>query len=44
MRQLLSAVVLLIAAEAFAQSSGDITVESIWARATRPAPSQVLSI
>jgi periplasmic copper chaperone A len=36
MRQLLSAVVLLIAADAFAQSSGDITVESIWARATPP--------
>lgn len=36
MRQLLSAVLLLIAADAFAQNSGDITVLSIWARATPP--------
>jgi periplasmic copper chaperone A len=36
MRRLLSALMLLIAADAFAQSSGDITVQSIWARATPP--------
>jgi copper(I)-binding protein len=36
MRRLLWAVMLLIAVDAFAQNSGDITVQSVWARATPP--------
>jgi periplasmic copper chaperone A len=36
MKRLIWAIMLLIAADAFAQNSGDITVVSIWARATPP--------
>ncbi len=36
MRHLFLTALLLVAANAFAQTSGDITVESVWARATPP--------